>query len=129
MVDTQHQRIFEQISSLVKSCEDGEDVEKLQETLDFLVNHTIRHFTDEEALQLEYGYPGYKRHKAMHDEFKAVVDGLVKRFKEGGSSAELSSDVNKTVIRWFVNHIRNEDKRISSHVRAVTMLLRGEMHA
>jgi len=119
IVDMQHQKIFERVSDLVQSCEDGSDIVKLQDTLAFLVNHTVRHFADEEALMLEYGYPNYGNHKGIHDEFKESVNGLVQRFKDSGSSAELSGDVNKTVARWLINHIQNEDKKISDYIRAI----------
>ena len=120
LVDMQHHRIFERVSDLVALCEDGSDATKLRDTLEFLINYTVRHFTDEEALQLEYGYPDYANHKKMHEDFKEIVVGnLLKRFRESGSSAELSSDVNKIVIRWLANHIRNEDKKISEYIRDV----------
>ena len=116
-VDMQHKKMFEMVSNLAKACEDGSDITRLQETLDFLVDYTNLHFADEEALQLEYGYPGYESQKNMHDGFKTTVGELVQRFKESGSSAELSQDVNKIIVRWLVNHIQNEDKKIGEHIR------------
>ena len=122
LVDMQHKEIFERISDLVQACEEGSDIEKLEDTLTFLVNHAIRHFTDEEALQREYAYPDDKHHKKEHEEFKAKVADLAQRFKESGSSAELSRDLNKIVVRWLINHIQNEDKKMSEHIRRVTLL-------
>ena len=119
LVDMQHQRIFKRVSDLVVMCENGNDVAELQDTLEFLFNYTIRHFTDEEALQLEYCYPYYKNHKQMHEGFKTIVGDLINRFKESGSTAELSSDVNKIIIRWLASHIKREDTKISEHIRAV----------
>jgi hemerythrin-like metal-binding protein len=120
LVDMQHQRLFERVSDLVHSCEDGSGAGKLKEILDFLVVHTVRHFADEEALQLEYDYPGYEEHKMLHDNFKTTVGDLVQRFTEIGSSAELSDDVNRIVVKWLVDHIQHEDRRISEHIRRVT---------
>ena len=84
------------------------------------MDHTVRHFTDEEALQLEYGYPDYENHRQLHENFKATVNDLARRFNESGSSEELSSDVNKIVLQWLIHHIRNEDKKISEHIRKIT---------
>jgi len=120
LVDMQHQRIFERVSDLVVLCEDGSDVEKLQDTLEYLVNYTIRHFADEEALQLKYGYPDYEYHRKLHEDLKASVIGdLMRKYEESGSSAELSSDVNKIIVRGLANHIKHEDKKMSAHIRAV----------
>ena len=117
-VDMQHRRLFELVNGLVASCADGTDVIKLKGTLDFLVNYTVQHFEDEEALQLKCNYPGYENHKRIHEEFKVTVGGLVEKFTAGGSSAELSSDVNKIVVRWLVNHIQREDKKIGDHIKS-----------
>jgi len=116
-VDMQHRRLFELVNGLVESCADGSDTVKLKGTLDFLVNYTVQHFEDEEALQLKYDYPAYETHKGLHEEFKSTVGGLVERFTISGSSTELSSDVNKVVVRWLINHIQREDKRIGEHIK------------
>ena len=117
LVDMQHQKIFEKVSDLVNACEDGSDIEKLEDTLAFLVNLAIRHFADEEALLLEYSNPDYEHHRNEHERFKKKVTGLVNRFKESGSSSELSGDVNRVFVRWFVDHIKNEDKMMSEYIR------------
>jgi len=119
-VDMQHQRIFALVSDLVRFCEEGSDTAKLSNTLGFLVKHTIEHFSDEEALQIEYKYPDHENHKQKHNEFKETIDELVQRFEKTGSSEELSRNVNKILVRWLVTHIQQEDKKISEHIRIVS---------
>jgi hemerythrin len=119
LVDMQHQNIFVQVSNLARACEEGNDIGRLQDFLSFLFDYTIRHFTDEEALMLEYGYPGLERQINQHNEFKAKVSGLAQKFKESGSSAALSEDVSKIVVKWLVDHIKHEDKKISEYIRSV----------
>lgn len=118
-VDSQHRQLFELLSGLIGSCMDGSDTAKLQDTLDFLVNYTVQHFADEEALQRSCGYPDYERHKQLHEDFKVTVGELVQRFTQHGSSEALNNDVNKIVVRWLVNHIHREDKRIGEHMRGI----------
>jgi len=118
-VDAQHRRLFELVSELVGACMDGSDTKKLRETLDFLVKYTVQHFTDEEALQLRCNYPGYERHKQIHEDFKVTVGELVREFDQYGSTIELSNNVNKTVVKWLVNHIQREDKRIGDHLHSL----------
>jgi len=120
VVDAQHRRLFELLSELVAACMNGTDTAMLQETLDFLVEYTVKHFEDEESLQIEYCYPDYIRHRQLHEIFKSTVAGLVEKFAKNGSSAELSRDVNRVVIRWLVGHIRKEDSRIGEHIRSFT---------
>jgi len=118
-VDAQHKRLFELVSNLVRSCIDGTNAERLQETLDFLVEYTIQHFHDEEALQIEVNYPEYERHRRLHDDFKITVGELLQRFAQNSSPAELSSNVNKIVVKWLVNHILREDKKIGRHIQSM----------
>ena len=119
-VDSQHRRLFELLSELVAACMDGTDTVKLKETLDFLVDYTIKHFLDEEMLQLRYNYPDYKNHRQMHEAFKITVSELVLKYDRNGSSIELSNDVNKIIIQWLVNHIQKEDMKIGRHIRKIT---------
>ena len=118
LVDRQHQRMFEMLSDLVHACEDGCDAAKLEETLNYLFyDYTIKHFIDEEALQIEYGYPDHEAHRKKHEEFSETVKGLVEEFKESGSSAGLSRNVNRVVVRWLVDHIYNEDRKLGMYLR------------
>ena len=116
-VDEQHRQIFKLLSGLVSACEDGTAADKLKETLDALVGYTVEHFIDEEALQLKHSYPGYEKHREMHNKFKVTVGDLVQRFTASGSSKELVGDVNKVLVKWLVYHIKNEDKKIGAHIQ------------
>jgi len=120
-VDSQHRRLFELVGDLVKACTEGYEKNVLDDTLDFLVNYTVQHFYDEEEFQIRHNYPDYVRHKQIHDEFKESVGELVEEFHADGSTTELSSKVNKIVVRWIINHIQREDKRIGVHVRRLQM--------
>jgi len=120
-VDEQHRRLFELVSELVASCMEGHSAEKLRETLGFLIDYTIRHFNDEEALQLQFDYPDFGRHRELHEDFKKQVDGLVRSFRKSGCTEELSNNLNKIVVRWLVTHIQNEDKKIGDHIRSIRM--------
>ena len=117
-VDTQHRRLFELVNDLVESCTKGHDPESVKKTLDFLVDYAVQHFYDEELLQVESGFPEFEAHRQMHEDFKVTVGELVQKFVNGGSSAELSSDVNRVVVKWLISHILREDKKIGVHIRS-----------
>jgi len=121
LVDMQHQRLFEKVSELIKSCENGSDTAQLQDTLEFLANFAVRHFTDEEALQIEYGYPEYERHRQIHETFKKTVNNYIQECKEKGTSDNLSRDVNRIIIKWIVNHIQYEDRKIGDFIKKQTL--------
>ena len=124
-VDAQHRRIFDLLNDLIMACADGSDAKRLRETLDFLVDYAIKHFVDEELLQMQYDFPEYKKHKRMHEGLTAQVVELVKRFEASGSSAELSKDVNRVLVAWLISHILKEDKKIAQHIKSLE--LKAEM--
>ena len=117
-VDMQHQQLFSLVNDLVGSCMRGDNTVDIQKTLFFLVDYVVRHFQDEEALQAQCGFPGHERHKQLHANFKVIVGKLVERFIQNASPVELSSDINKIVVRWLVDHIHHEDKKIGEHLRS-----------
>jgi len=115
-IDEQHRGLFDLVNSVIVSCDDGSDTITIKETLLFLADYTLQHFNVEEALQRECNYPEYEKHKKLHDDFKIVVIDLVHRFLNSGSSADLSKDIKKIVIKWLVKHIMNEDKKIGRYL-------------
>ena len=117
VVDEQHKKLFSLLSNLVSACLDGSDVKKVKETLDFLVEYTVQHFCDEEALQIKCGFPEYERHRKLHEDFKVTVSKMVDDYASNGSTTELSNNLNRTVVRWLVNHIQGEDKKIGAFIR------------
>jgi len=116
-VDRQHRQLFDLVNTLVHNIDDGSDSEKVKKSLDFLVNYTVQHFNDEEELQISSKFPGYESHKKMHEDFKLVVVDLVQRFNDTGSSAALGEDIRTIVVKWLVDHILTEDKKIGIHLQ------------
>ena len=116
-VDAQHKKLFELVGSIGKTCSEGGDFNTLSDTLDFLLQYTVQHFSDEEALQIKHGFPEYEYHKKLHEEFETIVSEKVAEFKEKGSTKDLSDTVNEFVIEWLVNHILKEDMKIGEYIR------------
>ena len=118
-VDEQHHRLFELVSEIVVACTEDRGTETLARTLDFLLEYTVKHFRDEEAIQIQFGFPDLGRHKLLHEDFKREVSELVQDFRQSGSSEELSNNVNRVIVRWLINHIQREDKKIVAHIRSI----------
>jgi hemerythrin-like metal-binding protein len=118
-IDSQHRQIFKLTSSLAEACTKGQGAGILGDALNFLASYTIRHFADEEALQIQYNYPDFEAHKKTHEEFKKTVAALAARYKTSGSSEELLEDVNSILVHWLVEHIKQEDSKIAAHIRSL----------
>jgi hemerythrin-like metal-binding protein len=116
-IDSQHKQIFRLTSSLAEACTRGQGAGVLGGALDFLVSYTIRHFADEEALQIQCRFPDFEAHKKAHEEFKKTIAALAERYKSSGSSEELLEDVNSVLVHWLVQHIQQEDFKIAAYIR------------
>ena len=116
-IDQQHKQLFKLTSDIVDSYMSGKSSELVAKTLDFLAEYTVKHFADEEALQIQYDFPDYKNHKKMHDDFKESVIDLITKYKANDNSIDLHSTVNSIVVRWLVQHIQREDSKIAQHIR------------
>ena len=65
-IDTQHKELIGRIAAFVSSCEEGDGKMKAIKMLDYLAEYTEFHFSEEEKLQQEVSYPGFKEHKEKH---------------------------------------------------------------
>jgi hemerythrin len=56
-IDKQHKQLFAAVNNLMEASGSGKGDAAVMETLDFLTGYAIKHFSDEEQLQLDYDYP------------------------------------------------------------------------
>ena len=119
-IDSQHKELFKLTSDLVEACENNKGQEVLGDTLNFLASYTVKHFADEEALQVKYSYPDHENHKKIHEDFKAKVVELIHQHQEDSESVDLRAHINTTIIRWLLTHIKKEDFKVAEHIRKTT---------
>ena len=115
-IDEQHKQLFKAVNELVLACSSGQGRKKLDPTIKFLVDYTVKHFTDEENLQIKYQYPDYEAHKKHHEDFKKTALELTKELQEEGSSIVLVGKVNSIIGNWLISHIQQEDKKVGNHI-------------
>ena len=106
VIDGQHKRIVDYINELHQAHREGLR-EKVDEVLQGLVDYTISHFSFEENLMAEGGYPLSDAHRQVHHAF-------TKRIEEYRRQHQSGKDVARQLIAelqiWLTNHIRNDDR-------------------
>lgn len=117
-IDRQHKLLINEVNVLSDAHKSGKGQENVAQTLEFLEAYTIKHFADEEKLQVKYNYPEYPEHKRLHDEFTIVVQGLVATVAKDGPTDEFITTLSITVGEWLFNHIRGEDFKMAAYVKA-----------
>ena len=118
-VDNQHKQLIAAVNNLLESSLNGKGVDAVMETLEFLTSYAVKHFADEENLQIIYDYPDFLNHKRIHDEFKITVGELVRKVNDEGPTEELIGKVSSIIGSWLLNHIKGDDFRMAAYVKAV----------
>lgn len=119
LIDSQHKELIDRVNKLSDSLETSREKNVAITTLDFLMDYTVYHFSAEEKLQEEIGYPGLEGHKALHAGFIQAVKELQEMLEEeDGPSDAFVAAVNKNIVEWLLNHIQIEDKKIADYAKA-----------
>jgi methyl-accepting chemotaxis protein len=118
LIDARHKRLFEAVNRLIDACEQGKGKEELEKSLVFLSNYTIKHFSEEEALQQKYGYAEYPAHRALHEAFKKTVREFAAELKSKGPSEDLIERLKREVGGWLVTHVKVVDLKMAAIIKA-----------
>ena len=86
----------------------GRDAE-IREILDTVEDFVLIHFSEEERIMREVGYPGWRQHKIQHDGMSDLVFRL-KADLEHGRLPD-AEQVFKMLHDWLIRHILGEDRK------------------
>jgi hemerythrin len=85
LIDTQHRQLVEIISRLETSLSTNTEDREMGNALKFLVDYTNKHFSEEEALMRQSGFPRYEHQKALHKGLIQEVMSVLLKLKRGES--------------------------------------------
>ena len=112
IIDNQHKQSFSAINNLLEACNQGKGKEEAGKVLKFLENYVVEHFTTEEGIQKESGFPEYEAHKRAHEGFIQSFSELKKVFEEEGPTLSFVVKINRIVVDWLIQHVTQADKKI-----------------
>ncbi len=122
VIDDAHRQLFAIVSRIIKNFVDGDYVKNKMtciEAVKFLKNYTVRHFEEEEAYQRSSNYPGYKIHKAIHDNMRDVVVPALEAEMIGNDYSEESVEHFVGVCAgWLAAHVLIEDQTMTGKVQS-----------
>ncbi|HOQ06158.1 MAG TPA: bacteriohemerythrin, partial [Anaerohalosphaeraceae bacterium] len=108
-MDRQHQRLVDLINQFYDALQLGRSKEIIQQTLRELVGYVNTHFSEEEALMRQIGYPALPAHQTKHQRLVAHVQKLFEDFQAGRPVNSLN--LAEFLKNWLVTHIQKEDKQ------------------
>ena len=116
LIDSQHRQLFAAVTDLMYACAQGHGRDKIQKTVQFLSDYVVKHFQDEENLQVKHKYPGYPAHKTFHDGYRHQLNDKAQQLLKEGPTVKALGDLNQ-VVGVLVSHIRTVDKRLARYIK------------
>jgi len=117
-IDTQHRELIKRINALTETGEKPTSEEEIQKTIDYLAEYVVKHFGDEEEIQLKCKYPKYQEHKQKHTHFIEDFKKIDNEYKGKTHSLEFTMKLNNTLIIWIVKHIKGDDVEFGKFYKA-----------
>lgn len=114
-IDQQHRAIFEQMARLEENLEKDCASEVSAEVVDFLAEYVVEHFSTEEKLMKEIGYPEYSYHKSEHATFLDKFYQIRSLLNQNDKLAKYY--LHSVMANWLTHHIANEDQKLSPYLR------------
>jgi len=119
LIDAQHQELFSRVEAFMVTLRSDasweEKVRKVNETLAFMKSYVVEHFRDEEQYQIDIRYPGYERHKAIHDGMVQYVSEVAEEYERRGCDEQLMQQFCGKLLAWLINHVAAEDQRLARY--------------
>jgi hemerythrin len=115
-LDDDHQYLISLINVLLESLGNEQGHATAGVVLRELGEYAGKHFTAEERLMAQAGYPHLAQHRREHEIFKGRVAEMKQEFE-----ANCGFDASKLLIflrSWLLRHIQQIDKQYSSHLHA-----------
>ena len=118
-IDDQHKKMVGILSRLYESVRQGNAQEMLKPIFVEFLFYTQDHFATEERLMLQYKYPDYKAHKAVHDACLRKVLTF-KRALDNGLAVD-PVEACEFLKAWLEDHLAGDDQEYVEffHARGV----------
>jgi hemerythrin len=106
-IDQEHRRLFELVAGL--------QLGTIDDTVEELLDYVVTHFTHEQQLMEQSGYPDFGEHLRLHEQFGANVADFLSQNDEWNEARV--QDLRKFLNRWLVGHIMTHDLRFGNWYR------------
>jgi hemerythrin-like metal-binding protein len=114
-IDRHHREMIEQLNGFYAQMMDGDGKQGSDDMVRLLDQWLHRHFTEEEALMRQRGYPGLAGHHVHHEAFLREFDER-KRDVEADRPGAVNA-VFEFASRSVLDHIRTDDKEFAAFLK------------
>lgn len=116
-IDAQHRELFARLGALLDASREHRGRAEVARLLDFLGDYVVSHFSIEERVMAEAGYPGLEAHREEHRRFVKEFAALYEEFKAEGPGPLFAIRVGNRVTAWLREHIYRTDRALGEWLR------------
>ena len=115
-IDRQHKELIEKLDAVTDAIEKNQGEGTIAQTLDFLLDYTVEHFSTEESFMIKHDYPDLEFQKLQHKEFKESINQMIEDFELDGASKEIADHIKDFLFIWLKKHIWEVDLPLAQFV-------------
>lgn len=98
------------LNTLVERQQAGESLEaEIDAQFEEWLAHTQAHFSRENDMMIEHGFPPYPVHRSVHDEALELLAANKQQWQESRDIGALAQYVQQAWPEWYVQHISSMD--------------------
>ena len=116
-IDRQHQELIEKLDAVTEAVEKNQGEGTIAQTLDFLLDYAVEHFSTEEKFMIKHDYPDLEFQKRQHREFKEAVNQMIEDFELDCASKDIADHIRDFLFIWLKKHIREVDLPLAQFVK------------
>jgi hemerythrin len=116
-IDEQHRRIFDLTNRWHEALLANQPREQLTAYFVELLAYTKVHFTTEETLYQQYGYPGALPHKQEHQRLTNVLYNFRKKL-EAEAGDETQEEIIVFLNQWLERHLEDADRKAALFLKS-----------
>jgi hemerythrin len=116
-IDYEHKMLIERLNAVIEAIEKNQGEGTIAKTLDFLLDYTNFHFSNEEKFISTQGYPGLELQQKQHKQFKDSVNQLILDFQQDGAVKDIADRIRDFLFTWLINHIMEIDRQLIQYVK------------
>lgn len=118
-IDNQHKELFDRMNKLILAMREGKGKGEVMDTLKFLEDYVVKHFSEEEELQKKNNYPKYETQHKEHEEFKMSLMDFKNMIEKEGISSAVAIRLQTKMSFWWRKHIKDLDMDLGKFLMKV----------
>jgi hemerythrin-like metal-binding protein len=115
VIDNHHKKLFDIMNSLYALMAEGADDDSIIKIINELLDYTNYHFSEEEKMMEQVGYPELNQHRQLHRDFIAKLEEA-KTKANNGMAIFMATKVADLGVDWLKEHILTVDSRYKKYI-------------